>query len=144
MDSSSGCGVSGAKLSRSRDSRLEAMSAELAGTGASPDLLADLATGWYLGSVAMVAFAVIVLAVLVGSMREETCGPYRCGHHSPHLFNFRITCLLVSVIQQAFPHSICDPGSPLGRGRLQVQMGCAKVVRSIALFSNSIILGLPS
>ena len=40
----------------------KAMSAELAGTGASPDLLADLATGWYLGSVAMVAFAVIVLA----------------------------------------------------------------------------------
>jgi hypothetical protein len=40
----------------------KAMSGELARTGAPPDLLADLATGWYLGSVAMAAFAVIVLA----------------------------------------------------------------------------------
>ena len=47
----------------------KAMRAELVGTGASPELLADLATGWYLGSVAMVAFAVIIF-----SSWQEACG----------------------------------------------------------------------
>jgi len=40
----------------------KAMRAELMRTGASPELLADLATGWYLGSVSMVAFAVIIFS----------------------------------------------------------------------------------
>ena len=40
----------------------KAMRAELVRTGASPDLLADLATGWYLGTAAMVAFAVIIFS----------------------------------------------------------------------------------
>jgi hypothetical protein len=36
------------------------MRSELVRTGASSDLVADLATGWYLGSVAMVVFAAII------------------------------------------------------------------------------------
>ena len=61
MDFPTGCGISGAELAHGILG-WKAMSAELLRTSASPDLLADLATGWYLGSVAMLAFPVVVLA----------------------------------------------------------------------------------
>src|SRR5215510_12874393 len=42
--------------------RWKAIKGELVRTGASPELIADLATGWYLGSAAMAAFAVIIFS----------------------------------------------------------------------------------
>jgi len=73
MDSPSGCRISGAELAHGILG-WKAMSAELARTGASPDLLADLATGWYLGSMAMVAFAVIVTATWLEARGKGPAG----------------------------------------------------------------------
>src|SRR6185503_2010162 len=71
--------------------------------------------------------------LMVGSTRQETCGPHRGHHHSADLLRVWTIGLLVPVIQSPFPHSLCDPGSPLGCGRDQMQMGYAKITRLLML-----------
>ena len=92
----------------------KAMSAELAGTGASPDLLADLATGWYLGSVAMVAFAVIVLASW-----SEACGKRPAGRTAVATialiyFTFGLLAFWFRSFNRHFLIAFVIPGALLG------------------------------
>jgi hypothetical protein len=90
----------------------KAMRAELMRTGASPELLADLATGWYLGSVAM-----------------EARGKGPSG---------RVTAATIALVYSGFGmlafvfrsfdlHFLV--GSALGCGRRQIQVDCFKIGR---------------
>lgn len=92
----------------------KAMSAELAHTGASPDLLADLATGWYLGSVAMVAFATIVVASWLEARSRRPAGRTAA---TTIALTYCAFGLLASLFRSFNPHFLIAfviPGALLG------------------------------
>jgi len=91
-----------------------AMSAELARTGASPDLLADLATGWYLGSVAMVAFAVIVLASWWEARGKRPAGRTAATTIAVMYFTFGLLAYLFRSLNAHFLIAFVIPGGLLG------------------------------
>jgi hypothetical protein len=78
----------------------KAMRSELVLTGASSDLVADLATGWYLGSVAMVVFA----AIIFFSWREAR-GKNPLGRVAGPLSQWPI--LLSACLRFCSGHSTC-------------------------------------
>ena len=92
----------------------KAMSAELARTGASPDLLADLATGWYLGSVAMVAFAVIVLATWLEARGKKPAGRTAAATIALIYFVFGLLAFWFRSFNRHFLIAFVIPGALLG------------------------------
>ena len=92
----------------------KAMSAELARTGAPSDLLADLATGWYLGSVAMVAFAVIVLASWLEARGKRPAGRTAAATIALAYFAFGLLAFLSRSFNRHFLVAFVIPGALLG------------------------------
>jgi len=92
----------------------KAMSAELARTGTSPDLLADLATGWYLGTVAMVAFAVIVLASWLEARGKRSAGRTAAATIAVTYFIFGLLAFLFRSFNAHFLIAFVIPGVLLG------------------------------
>ena len=91
----------------------KAMSAEVARTGASPELLADLATGWYLGSVAMVAFAVIVAATWLEARGKRPAGRTAAATIGLTYFTFGLLAFFRSLSTH-FLIAFVIPGALLG------------------------------
>ena len=92
----------------------KAMSAELARTGASPDLVDDLATGWYLGSVAMVAFAVIVTATWWEARGKRPAGRTAAATIGLTYFTFGLLAFLFRSFSTHFLIAFVIPGALLG------------------------------
>ncbi|MGH9426965.1 MAG: hypothetical protein ACRD2L_11770 [Terriglobia bacterium] len=92
----------------------KAMSAELARTGASPGLMADLATGWYLGSVAMVAFAVIVIASWLEAQGKGPAGRAAAATIALAYFAFGMLAFLLRSFDRHFLIAFAIPGGLLG------------------------------
>jgi hypothetical protein len=87
-----------------------AMSAELARTGAP----SDLATGWYLGSVAMVAFAVIVLASWLEARGKRPAGRTAAATIALAYFAFGLLEFLFRSFNRHFLIAFVIPGAFLG------------------------------
>ena len=92
----------------------KAMSAELVRTGVSPDLLAELATGWYLGSVAMVAFAVIVFSSWLEARGKGPAGRAAAATIALVYFGFGMLAFLFRSFDRHFLIAFVIPGVLLG------------------------------
>jgi len=92
----------------------KAMSAELVRTGTSPDLLADLATGWYLGSVAMVAFAVIVFVTWLEARGKRSAGRAAAATIALTYFTFGLLAFWFRSFNGHFLVAFVIPGALLG------------------------------
>ena len=90
------------------------MRTELARTGASPDLLADLATGWYLGSAAMVAFAVIVLASWLEARGQKPAGRMAAATIALTYLAFGLFAFFLRSFDRHFLVAFAIPGALLG------------------------------
>jgi hypothetical protein len=114
MASSSDCWISDVEFTRSRDSRVERNECRTRRTGAPSDLLADLATGWYLGSVAMVAFAVIVLASWLEARGKRPAGRTAAPTIALAYFAFGLLVFLFRSFNRHFLIAFVIPGALLG------------------------------
>src|SRR5262245_40875029 len=97
----------------------KAMKGDLVRTGASAELLADLATGWYLGSAAMAAFAVIIFSSWQEARGRAPAGRAVAGIIALVYLGFGMLAFLLRSFDRHFLIAFVIPGALLGVGVLR-------------------------
>ncbi|MCI0621487.1 MAG: hypothetical protein L0387_07440 [Acidobacteria bacterium] len=92
----------------------KAMRAELERANVPPDLLGDMAVGWYLGSVAMVVFAVIVLLSWQEARGQRFAGRAATATIALAYFGFGMLAFLFRSFHLHFLIVFVLPGALLG------------------------------